>query len=225
MKYMETPRPDGDGLCSDDDCPCGAVGVAIPRGQGYIYISKDVVDFRMDCPTVREVEKKVQKMQAGLGGMIFATAGVFAPILVCEQGARKRGINMEVAAADARHWWATGLVPLRPTPMAGQPASDGDSTVPGEAGGCFIATACCGSQFAPEVVTLQQFRDRVLLKTALGRSFVSLYYRFSPPAASFLSTRPMLRAIIRHLFVAPLAYGARTMICRHHPAEETRKQN
>jgi len=43
------------------------------------------------------------------------------PILACKQGATLRGIDLEVAAADAKYWWKTGLVPLRPTPLAGSP--------------------------------------------------------------------------------------------------------
>jgi hypothetical protein len=40
------------------------------------------------------------------------------PVLVCQQGAELRRIDMEVAAEDAKRWWETGKVPLRPTPKA-----------------------------------------------------------------------------------------------------------
>jgi ribosomal protein S27E len=84
-----------------------------------MYISKEVVDFRKDCPTVAEAEAKVRRM-VGPRTLFMAGSGVLSPILVCELGAKKRGLNLEVAAADARHWWQTGLVPLRPTPAAGE---------------------------------------------------------------------------------------------------------
>lgn len=120
MKYMQvsgnTRNP---GLCSDDACPCGYPGATIPRGQGYIFISDEVVDFRKDCLTEAEAQLKIQRLSRNMGATIFAGSGVFAPILVCEQGARKRGLDLQVAAADARYWWETGLVPLRPTPLAG----------------------------------------------------------------------------------------------------------
>ena len=48
----------------------------------------------------------------------MAAAGSAYPILMCEQGAKARGLNLEVAAADAARWWETGRVPLRPTPFA-----------------------------------------------------------------------------------------------------------
>lgn len=120
MKYMQVSGNFRDpATCSDDDCPCGYPGATIPRGKGYIYISPDVVEFRQDCLTEEEAQQKIERMSKQTGAVILAGAGVFAPILMCEQGARKRRLNLDIAAADARHWWETGEVPLRPTPLAG----------------------------------------------------------------------------------------------------------
>ncbi len=120
MKYMQVSGNDRDpALCSDDACPCGFPGATIPRGKGYMYISKEVAEFRADCLTEAEAQEKIQRMSAQLGATIIAGSGVFSPILMCEQGAKKRGLDLDVAAADAKHWWNTGLVPLRPTPLAG----------------------------------------------------------------------------------------------------------
>lgn len=41
---------------------------------------------------------------------------------------------------------------------------------------CFIATAVYGDKHAPEVETLRQFRDNVLMESAPGRAFVRFYY-------------------------------------------------
>ena len=106
-------------MCSDDACPCGIPGATISRGEGYIYVSKEVAEFRSDCLTEAEAMAKIQRLSAQMGATVFAGSGVFAPILMCEQGAKNRGLDLDVAAADARHWWETGLVPLRPTPLAG----------------------------------------------------------------------------------------------------------
>jgi hypothetical protein len=46
------------------------------------------------------------------------------PILVCEQGAKLRGLDLKVAAEDAKRWWKTGKVSLRPTPMAKSAETD-----------------------------------------------------------------------------------------------------
>jgi hypothetical protein len=132
MKYMEVSGSSrAVGTCSDDACPCGYPGASIPRGEGYIYVSKEVAEFREDCLTEAEARLKIERMSARMGSTIVAGSGVFAPVLMCEQGARKRGLDLEVAAADAKHWWQTGQVPLRITPLAGAkrretPAKSGD---------------------------------------------------------------------------------------------------
>lgn len=87
-----------------------------------------------------------------------------------------------------------------PAPPGGTPyESDDDSGDVSfdSGGGCFIATACFGSPMAEEVVILKKFRDKHLLKKRAGRLFVRLYYRFSPPAARFISSRPAVRAAVR----------------------------
>jgi hypothetical protein len=81
-----------------------------------------VVAFRKDARTVAESNNKIKQLRQRLGGGgVTFDQNVVAPILVCEQAARRRGLDLEVAAADAKYWWKTGLVPLRPTPLAGTP--------------------------------------------------------------------------------------------------------
>lgn len=119
LVYFECNRPSGDGTCSDDQCPCGYPGTNIPRGTGYLYIGDELVEMRRDTLTVKELEKKVIDLQQRMGASMMTTAsGVFMPILMCELGAKKRKIDLSVAAADAKHWWQAGMAPLRATPMA-----------------------------------------------------------------------------------------------------------
>jgi uncharacterized repeat protein (TIGR01451 family) len=76
-------------------------------------------------------------------------------------------------------------------------------------GGCFIATASYGSVWHPHVQILRDFRDTVLLKTALGRDFVELYYRYSPGLALYISEHETVRMICRWLLtpiVLAIAY-------------------
>lgn len=119
MQYFESqPMTAGSGLCSDDECPCS--NTTIPRGQGYLYISRQCCDFRADCLTIRQAEQKLERMQRQSGSFMMFGSGIIAPVLCCEVGAQRRNLNMEIAAADARHWWATGKAPLRMTPAAGE---------------------------------------------------------------------------------------------------------
>jgi len=57
-------------------------------------------------------------MQQQFDSIIILGQGVASPILVCEEGAKLRGLDLEVAAADAKYWWETGLAPLRATPLS-----------------------------------------------------------------------------------------------------------
>ncbi len=71
-------------------------------------------------------------------------------------------------------------------------------------GGCFIATACYGSETADEVILLQGFRDDYLSKSGVGRLFVYAYYAISPRLAIFIGRRPALRRLVKAWFVNPV---------------------
>ena len=62
---------------------------------------------------------------------------------------------------------------------------------------CFIANATFGSRMDPTVVTLCWFRDEVLKKFPLGRSFVAFYYRHSPSAAMLIKQHPQIKGVAR----------------------------
>ncbi|MDD4986031.1 MAG: hypothetical protein PHQ43_09620 [Dehalococcoidales bacterium] len=69
---------------------------------------------------------------------------------------------------------------------------------------CFVVTAVYGTPLAQEVNTMRTFRDEFLLRYQSGRLFVSTYYRVSPPAARFISSRRHLRSFLRTVLLAPV---------------------
>jgi len=87
------------------------------------------------------------------------------------------------------------------TPPANVDTSDG-----GGGGACFIATAAYGSYMHPHVSTLRTFRDSVLMKTYLGREFVSYYYKYSPAIAAVIEGNRFLRGTVR-LLLTPIVYA------------------
>lgn len=71
----------------------------------------------------------------------------------------------------------------------------------GNNSGCLIATAAFGSELAPQVQALRNFRDGVALNTLAGSSFMvvfnSWYYSFSPQVADFERDQPWLKEAVR----------------------------
>lgn len=70
---------------------------------------------------------------------------------------------------------------------------------------CFIATATYGTPFHPHVNVLREFRDRVLMKSHIGKAFVSFYYKYSPPIADIVKEHVILRVICL-FFILPIVY-------------------
>jgi hypothetical protein len=117
-RSFEVPVKHEAGCCSEPECSCG--NAVIPKGTGYLHIIQKVVDFRKDCPTPRDLLRKLNKTQADLG--CFETFeldhGAVYPRLLCRQAATRHQLSLEVAAQDAENWWNTGEVPLRSTPTS-----------------------------------------------------------------------------------------------------------
>jgi len=124
VPFLECTGNDAEQLsCSYRACPCGDPGTVIPRGEGYLFIWKELVEARKDFLSDNDLRANLLKgnltdMQRRALERAMATEGSAYPILMCEQAAKALGLNLEVAAADAVLWWETGRVSLRPTPFA-----------------------------------------------------------------------------------------------------------
>ena len=70
-----------------------------------------------------------------------------------------------------------------------------------EGGGCLIATAAYGSEFAPQVQQLREIRDNQLMNTESGSAFMSsfneVYYSFSPYIADMERESPVFKEIVK----------------------------
>jgi subtilisin family serine protease len=82
-------------------------------------------------------------------------------------------------------------------------------------GGCFIATAAFGSSLAPQVVILRKFRDTFLIKSAVGRNFLHVYYCYSPALSAIIERHETLRAIVRVSLFPLVAYGYWSILIGH----------
>jgi hypothetical protein len=107
------------------------------------------------------------------------------------------------------------LQPAEGTPnVSGEKDPNAAPPPPSESkGGCFVATAAYGSDLAQDVITLKTYRDMVLQKTYLGRTFISAYYFLSPPLARVIGTSERLRTLVRYLLLPAIA-GARKSVSK-----------
>ena len=69
---------------------------------------------------------------------------------------------------------------------------------------CFVITATMGDPYHPIVDAFRAYRDRKLLTTEFGRTFVSFYYKVGPYAASIISKSGFLRKLSFIFFVNPI---------------------
>ena len=67
--------------------------------------------------------------------------------------------------------------------------------------GCLIATAAFGSELAPQVQFLREYRDNTIMATVVGSSFINafntVYYSFSPTVADTERAHPLLQETVR----------------------------
>ncbi len=78
-------------------------------------------------------------------------------------------------------------------------SSYSSSNNPSSSGGCYIATMAYGDYDHPQVMVLRSYRDNVLMKSLLGRTFVRFYYATSPHLVKILSGHKRINAAIRSL--------------------------
>jgi len=76
-----------------------------------------------------------------------------------------------------------------------------------EIGGCLIATATYGSEFAPQVQQLREIRDNQLMNTEAGSAFMgafnNVYYSFSPIIADYERENPYFKEAVK-LTITPM---------------------
>ncbi|MCJ8346721.1 hypothetical protein MJH12_14350, partial [bacterium] len=72
-------------------------------------------------------------------------------------------------------------------------------------GGCFLASASFLGKDSYEVGVLSNFRDRFLLTNSIGKTFVELYYHYSPPIADWMKTNSKI-LILGQILLTPLVF-------------------
>ena len=68
---------------------------------------------------------------------------------------------------------------------------------------CFIATAAYGTPYHHYVQAFRWFRSTYILKSELGKKFVSFYYENSPKYAKMIAKSPALKKVAQAVLVIP----------------------
>ena len=136
---------------------------------------------------------------------ITTTAAYSGPVTVCitYDPSIPNPQNLRLFHWNAPNWEdvTTSIDPATNT-ICGQvsglsPFFVGEEVAQTGGGGCFIATAAYGSYLDSHVQTLRDFRDSYMVTNPIGQSFVSTYYRLSPPIAEFIDDHPALKPVVR----------------------------
>lgn len=110
------------------------------------------------------------------------------------------------ASSDNTNATTTTTTTTPPPPSLGsgseQASSSSSNPSPPYGGRCLIATAAFGSELAPQVQFLRNFRDQHILSTAAGSSFMDVfnawYYSFSPNVANAERENKVLQESIKY---------------------------
>jgi hypothetical protein len=69
---------------------------------------------------------------------------------------------------------------------------------------CFVVTAVYGSPLADEINPFRRYRDIILSKSVLGRSFIRFYYKVGPFLAVLIEDSVLLREAVKKLVIEPI---------------------
>lgn len=167
-----------------------------------------------------ELSRRYYEHYLGLGqeaGQVLPGQAAGGPEVAADQGQARpaaapgedqtpgqEGVGAAADAADLEAVHPIDLPSLTP-PAADRPQPQPGPKAAGKKKRCFIATAAFESPDAPQVILLQQFRDRSLRGRPWGERGLRLYDRLSPAVAAVLDDHPQLRPVVRGI-LSPLIW-------------------
>jgi streptogramin lyase len=136
-----------------------------------------------------------------LNGSFSPSSGLtvtFTPsVLLLQSGGAIAQATMEITAPKN----TVGNYQLTVTGSSTTPSRTHQLTVSIQVSPCLIATATYGSELAPQVQFLRDFRDQKIMNTFAGSNFMTVfnawYYSFSPAVAQYETQTPAARSIAK----------------------------
>ncbi len=134
-------------------------------------------------------------------GIISDNSGSYVDSFVLQTGIAAGQYTVYATASKAGYDSARQQTQFTILPQAATTTSTQPSSQTSSPSKCFIATATYGSEIAPEVALLRNFRDAEVMQTSAGRSFMlafnAFYYSFSPQVASFIAFYGPVRPVMK----------------------------
>ena len=111
---MECPPFQVKAFCSDNDCPCS--NTTMPPANGYLWIKPEVAETRKSCLSLFSMQSHMASTKTSSTD-IDALRKNYVPLVVCEEAAKRRNLDLDIAASDYTMWVNRGKVLCRPTPL------------------------------------------------------------------------------------------------------------
>ena len=134
-----------------------------------------------------------------------ASPGSFTVRITGMSGSIGHTVSTDINVRIAQTVYTTTMQPQTTITTAALTASTSSITtlsLPSQPTSCAVSSSTAGSDLSPLVQKLRDFRDSSIMKSKAGRAFMILfnswYYSFSPQVATFISTHPTERAMLRN---------------------------
>jgi len=176
-----------------------AFSSSVSLSASWSIIAPDGVTINLDGP-VTPLPNAVALSALTITTSLTATTGSYLLQVTGFSGSLVHTANVTIQVTSS----STMVTSFSGTSTSGTSTSGTSTSGTGTsvaAPACLIATATYGSQVAPEVQLLRNFRDNSIMKTKSGSSFMLVfnawYYSFSPGVAAYLNTHWVERTVMK----------------------------
>jgi outer membrane lipoprotein SlyB len=176
-----------------------AFSSSVSLSASWSITAPDGVTINLDGP-VTPLPNAVASSTLTIATSLTATTGSYLLQVTGFSGLLVHTANVTIQVTSS----STTVTSISGTSTSGTSTSGTSTSGTGTsvaAPACLIATATYGSQVAPEVQLLRNFRDNSIMETKSGSSFMLVfnawYYSFSPGVAAYLNTHWVERTVMK----------------------------
>jgi hypothetical protein len=173
-----------------------AFSSSVSLSASWISIAPDGVTINLDGP-VTPLSNAIASSTLTITTSLTSTTGSYLLQVTGVSGLLVHTANVTIQVTSS----STTVTSISGTSTSGTSTSGTSTGIIGVGPKCLIATATYGSELAPEVQLLRNFRDNSIMKTQSGSNFMiafnAWYYSFSPYVATYLNTHWVERTVMK----------------------------